>query len=350
MKGLRVSFFIWTLIGIAATGLVAQPPVKEPRAIPKDGDGKYPVTGSIEKNDPKLDKIISPGARVEKIAEGFTWSEGPLWVPSLKSLLFSDVPANAIYCWNEREGLKVWLKPSGYTGEGFYSREPGSNGLLLDQKGRLVLCQHGNRQMARMAGSLESPLPKFETIAGLYRGKKLNSPNDAAYDASGNLYFTDPAYGLPRQMRDSTKETPWQGVYMVKEDGSLTLLLDSITRPNGIAFFPGSKSLLIANTDPAKPYWYRYEVQADKLADGRIFFDAASRDRSMKGLPDGLKIDSKGNVFASGPGGIYIFDEAGSKLGLIRLEDAASNVALSTDEKTLYITNGQLILRLKMRE
>jgi gluconolactonase len=201
-----------------------------------------------------------------------------------------------------------------------------------------------------MATPVSNPSPVFETIANRYSGKKLNSPNDAAYDGNGNLYFTDPPYGLPKQMQDSTKETPWQGVYKVKKDGTVILLLDSITRPNGIAFFPGHKSLLVANTDPAKAIWYRYDVQGDKLVNGTIFFDGTTRDRSMRGLPDGLKIDSKGNVFASGPGGIYIFDAAGHKLGMIRLEQAASNVALSSDEKTLYITNHQYLLRLNMRK
>jgi gluconolactonase len=296
-----------------------------------------------------LDKIITPGAQAEKLAEGFIWSEGPVWVADIHSLLFSDVPSNAIYSWNEKEGIKLWLKPSGYSGAGFYSREPGSNGLLLDAKGRLVLCQHGNRQMARMATPVEKPSAQFEVLANTYNGKKFNSPNDAAYDDKGDLYFTDPPYGLAKQMQDSSKEIAWQGVYKVKNDGSVILLLDSLTRPNGIAFFPGHKSLLVANSDPAKAIWYRYDIAFDQLTNGTIFFDATTKDKSLRGLPDGLKIDSIGNVFASGPGGIFIFNNTGKKLGLIKLEQAASNVALSPDEKILYITYHQYLLQVKMR-
>jgi gluconolactonase len=230
----------------------AQGTAKEPTSFSKNAEGKYPVTGTIEKYDEGLDKIITPGAQAEKLAEGFIWSEGPVWAPAIHSLLFSDVPSNAIYSWNEKEGIKLWLKPSGFSGEGFYSREPGSNGLLLDAKGRLVLCQHGNRQMARMATPVEKPSAQFEVLANTYNGKKFNSPNDAAYDDKGDLYFTDPPYGLAKQMQDSSKELAWQGVYKVNRDGKVVLLLDSLTRPNGISFFPGYKSLLVANSDPAK--------------------------------------------------------------------------------------------------
>ena len=335
---------------LAPAMLKAQPGAKEPQAMAKDVNGNYNTTGILEKYDAALENIISPNAKAEMVAEGFKWSEGPLWVPALNAVLFSDVPANAIYYWNEQNGLRQWLKPSGYSGEGPYSREPGSNGLLLDAKGNLVLCQHGNRQMARMKSTLQQPVPVFETIASQYNGKKLNSPNDAAFDKKGNLYFTDPPYGLPRQMMDSTKETPWQGVYKVDKKGKVTLLVDSIARPNGIAFFPGYKSLLIANSDPAKAVWYYYDIQGDKLVNGRIFFDATTKDRTMRGLPDGLKIDAKGNVIASGPGGIYFFDRNGKKLGLLKLEQPASNLALSADEKTMYITNNQHLLRVKLRD
>jgi gluconolactonase len=309
----------------------------------------YPLTGTIQRFDSAINRIIDPDAKIEIVAEGFKWSEGPLLVPQINTVLFSDVPENTIYSWNEKQGLNKWLTPSGYTGEGQYSREGGSNGLLLDAEGRLVLCQHGDRRMARLLAPLHAPAPKFETIADTYQGKRFNSPNDAAYDASGNLYFTDPPYGLPGNRNELGKELDFQGVYKVKPDGTVILLVDSLTRPNGIAVFPGGKSLLIANSDPQRVFWYIYDLNGDGLSNGRIFYEANGLPAEYKGLPDGLKIDANSHVFASGPGGIYIFDAKGKKLGLIKLNDPASNVALSQDEKILYITNNNYLLRVKMR-
>ena len=313
------------------------------------GNPQIKTMGTLERSDPALDKIIS--AKAEVIAEGFEWSEGPLWIEKHKMLLFSDVPKNTIYKWTEEKGKEVYLTPSGYTETIQRSGETGSNGLILDLNSNLVLCQHGNRQMARMNSALNDPKPSFTTVAGTYLGKRFNSPNDAVYNSKGELFFTDPPYGLEKQMNDPEKEIPFQGVYKVKTNGEVLLLVDSVTRPNGIAFFPGEKQLIIANSDPAKPNWYIYDVsEAGTLHNGKIFYSVAGYDRSLKGLPDGLKIDKNGNVFASGPGGIYIFNSEGKKLGLFKLENATSNCALSTDEKMLYITNDKRVLRLKMRD
>jgi len=315
------------------------------------GHSQIKIMGTIERSDPALDKIISADAKAEVIAEGFDWSEGPLWIEKYKMLLFSDVPKNTIYKWTEERGKEVYLTPSGYTETIQRSGETGSNGLILDLNSNLVLCQHGNRQMARMNSALNDPKPSFTTVAGTYLGKRFNSPNDAVYNSKGELFFTDPPYGLEKQMNDPEKEIPFQGVYKVKTNGEVLLLVDSVTRPNGIAFFPGEKQLIIANSDPAKPNWYIYDVsEAGTLHNGKIFYSVAGYDRSLKGLPDGLKIDKNGNVFASGPGGIYIFNSEGKKLGVFKLENATSNCALSTDEKMLYITNDKRVLRLKMRD
>ncbi|HMU08411.1 MAG TPA: SMP-30/gluconolactonase/LRE family protein [Ferruginibacter sp.] len=307
--------------------------------------------GTIEKADTVLDSIISPNAKAEIIAEGFEWSEGPLWIEKEKMLLFSDVPTNTIYKWTEEKGKEVYLKPSGYTGSvPSTCKEPGSNGLLLDANGGLVLCQHGDRRMARMDAALNMPESKFISIAETYGGKKLSSPNDAVYSSAGELYFTDPPYGLLTQDdADSLKEISFNGVYKVKKDGTIILLVDSITRPNGIAFFPGEKRLIVACSDPGKPNWYVFDVSGDSLINGKVFYSAAGHDKKWKGLPDGLKIDSKGNVFATGPGGLYIFNSNGKLLGMLKLENATSNCALSLDEKTLYITNDMYVLRFKMR-
>lgn len=308
------------------------------------------TTGTIERSDPALDAIISPDAKAEIIAEGFDWSEGPVWVESHEMLLFSDVPRDTVFKWTEEKGKEVYLTPSGYTDTIKRGGEMGSNGLTLDPDGNLVLCQHGNRQMARMNAPLDNPKPDYITIAGKYDGKRFSSPNDAVYNSSGELFFTDPPYGLEKQADDPKKETPWNGVYKVKKDGSVILLVDSITRPNGIAFFPGEKRLLVASSDPAKPNWYVFDVNGDSLTNGRIFYSTAGYDKSLKGLPDGLKIDRNGNVFASGPGGFYFFNSDGKLLGKLKLDNAAANCAFSADQKTLYITNDMYLLRLKMRE
>ncbi|MBB1283789.1 SMP-30/gluconolactonase/LRE family protein [Flavisolibacter sp. BT320] len=319
-------------------------------ALPSMAQTTYETIGEIERYDSAINAILAPGAKAEVIAEGFRWSEGPLWVEQEQMLLFSDVPQNKVYKWTAEKGNEVYLQPSGYTGKVQRGGEMGSNGLLLDGEGRLVLCQHGDRRMARMAAPLDKPAPAFVTLADAYRGKRISSPNDAVYNSDGELFFTDPPYGLPRQNdSDPAKELAWNGVYKIKKNGAVVLLLDSLTRPNGIAFFPGEKQLLIANSDPQKPTWYLYDVKGDALENGRVFYSVAGYDKTLRGLPDGLKIDKRGNVYASGPGGIYFFRQAGKLLGMLKLPGATSNVALSADEKTLYITHHTKVLRLQMR-
>ena len=230
------------------------------------------------------------------------WSEGPLWVESNKMLLFSDVPRDTIFKWTEEKGKEVYLTPSGYTDTAKRGGETGSNGLLLDKDGHLVLCQHGNRQMARMDAPTDKPAAKYVSIANNYNGKKFNSPNDAVFNSRGELFFTDPPYGLEKNMDDPKKEISFQGVYRVKTNGEVVLMTDSITRPNGIAFMPGEKKILIANSDPPKPNWYIFDIDGNgNFTNGKIFYSAAGYDTTLKGLPDGMKIDKNGNVFASGP-------------------------------------------------
>ena len=318
----------------------------------KEQKMSYKNLGTIERFDGALDNIISTNAKPEIIAEGFEWSEGPLWVEKHNMLLFSDVPMNTVYKWTQAKGKEVYLKPSGYTGnEPSLCKEPGSNGLVFDKNGNLVLCQHGNRQMARMDAPLDKPEAKFITLADKYNGKRFSSPNDAVYNSAGELFFTDPPYGLQTQNdSDAKKEISFNGVYKVKTNGEVTLLVDSITRPNGIALTPDEKKLIVACSDGAHPNWYVFDVNGDSLANGRIFYSATEEAKTMKGVPDGFKVDKKGNVFATGPGGVYIFNSEGKKLGHIKLDDATSNIALSPDEKTIYITNDMYVLRLKMRE
>jgi gluconolactonase len=201
-----------------------------------------------------------------------------------------------------------------------------------------------------MDAPIDKPEAKFISLAEKFNGKRLSSPNDLVFNSNNELFFTDPPYGLKTQDdSDPNKEISFNGVYKVKKDGTIILLTDSITRPNGLAFLPGENKLIVACSDPDKPNWYVFDVHGDSLANGKIFFSTAGYDKSWKGLPDGFKIDKNGNVFATGPGGVYIFNSAGKKLGLIRLDDATSNCALSPDEKILYITNDMYVLRIRMR-
>lgn len=309
----------------------------------------YKTTGVVERYDQSLDKIISKDATAEIIAEGFEWSEGPLWIEKHKMLLFSDVPTNTVYKWTEAKGKEIYLKPSGYTGTIERKGEMGSNGLTLDENGHLVLCQHGDRRMVSMNAALDKPEAKFVTLADQYNGKRFSSPNDATISSKGELFFTDPPYGLVTQSdNDPSKEISWNGVYKVKKNGEVILLTDTLTRPNGLAFFPGEKKLLVANSDPQKANWYVFDVDGDRLVNGRIFYRAV-REPGLRGLPDGLKIDKQGHVFATGPGGVHIFNSEGKLLGRLKLPEATSNCTLSADEKTLYITNDMYVLRFKMR-
>jgi len=304
--------------------------------------------GSIERMDASLDAVINSDVSIEIIAEGHDWTEGPLWVESEKMLLYSDIPPNKIFKWTEAKGSELYLTPSGYTGTTPRGGEPGSNGLILNREGKLVLCQHGDRRMALMDADLQTPLPNFISLADNYQGKKLNSPNDAVFRSNGDLFFTDPPYGLAN---DSVKEIPFQGVYKVS-NGQVVLLTDSITRPNGIAFANGEKTLIVANSDPEKAYWYLFDIAAnDSLVNGRLLHDATPLSKSgEKGLPDGLKVDKQGNVFATGPGGVYIFNAEGKQIGKIKVPEACSNVALADDDKIIFITADMYVLRVKMRK
>ena len=307
--------------------------------------------GHVEKIDPALDAIISVDARVEIIADGFDWCEGPLWVESQKMLLFSDVPQNVIYKWTEKKGKEIYLKPSGYTINIPRGGEIGSNGLTLSKDGKLIICMDGDRRITAMNTSLQYPKPIFTTLTDNYNGKKFNSPNDLVYNSKGDLFFTDPPYGLEKNMDDPLKELPYQGIFKIKKGGGLVLLTDSITRPNGIGITPDQKTLLIANSDPLKPYWYAFDFgEGDKLINPRIFYDASEAAKKEAGMPDGLKIDSKGNVFATGPGGVWIFNKNGKLLGKIKFDGLVSNCSLSADEKTIYLTADMYVLRVKMRK
>ena len=313
---------------------------KEPKteAITPD---KTPTIGSIQRLDPELDTIIPLDAVIEILAEGHEWTEGPVWVPNLNSVLYSDIPKNAIYQWSEGSKSSIWIKPSGYTGELSREGESGSNGLTLDREGRLVLAQHGDRRIARLEAPWEAPEPVYSTLTADFKGKRFNSPNDVAVRRNGDIYFTDPPYGLEHGMDDPAKELDIQGVYRLATDGSVTLLTDEISRPNGIAFSPDEKTLYIANSDQEQPIIMAYDVlENGNIANGHIFFESWG---------DGMAIDQKGNLYQTGPGGVLVISSEGKHLGTILTTQSTSNCTFGDDGSTLYITADMYLLRIRLK-
>jgi gluconolactonase len=308
---------------------------------------KYETTGKVEILDNSLLSILDSNATVEILATGFTWSEGPLWIKDGGYLLFSDIPPNKIMKWSEANGLEEYLHPSGYTGSEPRGGEPGANGLILDSERRLVMCQHGDRRMARMNAPLASPRPDFISLADQYEGKKFNSPNDAVYHSNGDLYFTDPPYGLVNNMKDPKKELPYQGVFRVRNNGQVELLYKDLSRPNGIAFSRDEKKLYVANSD-ANRIWMVFDVKDDGgVENGKVFFDASAYPEP--GAPDGMKVHSSGIIFATGPGGIMVFSPGAKLLGRISTGDRCSNLAFDADEKFLYVTSNHNLVRVHLR-
>jgi len=311
----------------------------------------YTAIGSIEMYDVEALSVLDTSAPIEIIATGHEWTEGPLWIEKESMLLYSDIPRNKIYKWTAQDGAGVYLDSAGYTGAKPRGGELGSNGLLLNTAGQLVLCQHGNRQMALMEALLDSPKPKFKALAATFEGRRFNSPNDATFRSNGDLFFTDPPYGLEGYVDDPEKELPFQGVFKLS-NGQVSLLTDSITRPNGIVLINNEKTLLVANSDGPKALWYLYDLdEKDSLTNPRLLLDARPfQGEGVKGGPDGLKVDAGGNIFATGPGGVFIFNASGKLLARIKIPEACSNVALTADGKTLFITADMHVLRIVMRK
>ena len=311
----------------------------------------YEKTGSVVRLDPAMDKIIYPGELPEIIAEGFEWSEGPVWLPEQEILLFSDIPQNSVFQWSEKGGLKLYLKPSGYTGNIERGGETGSNGLLLDHEGRLVLCQHGDRRLARMNATLDQPKSSYITLSDKLQGKRFNSPNDAVYSSLGDLYFTDPSYGLEFGEEDPSKELDFPGVFKLSSGGELSLLTDKMTAPNGIGLSPDESKLYVSNSGGGKEcIWMVYEFREDgSLDEGRIFHDASEEQKNEKGAPDGLVVRGDGIIFATGPGGIWIFNEDEKHLGTIKTGQATSNCTIGNNGAYLYITAHMYIMRIRLK-
>ena len=322
-------------------------PPKAPPAKPAAKKAApYEIVGSVERLDPRLDLLIPTNAVIEKLAEGFSWAEGPVWLKDGNCLLFSDVPNNTIFEWKDREGIRAFLRPSGYTGSTPRGGEAGSNGLTVDNQGRLVLCQHGDRCVARIKRN-----GQFNPIAQYFQFRRFNSPNDLVFKSNGDLYFTDPPYGLPKLNEDPAKEIPFSGVYRVKPNGEVLLLTDELSFPNGLAFSPDEKRLYVAVSDPKQPVIMAYDLRLDgSLHNGSVFFDAAplvKPDRT--GLPDGLKVDRAGNLFATGPGGVLVIAPDGTHLGTIHTGQTTANCAWGNDGSVLYMTADKILCRIKTK-
>jgi glucose-6-phosphate 1-dehydrogenase len=330
-------------IGIAAALGAVFIAAKRMRPARAQNDGKFPPMGKIVRHDPRLGELIAPDAKLELLASGFEWLEGPVWIKSEGSLLFSDIPHNSVMKWKEGAGTSLFMKPAGYTGVAEYGREPGSNGLAVDPQGRLVVCEHGDRRISR----LEVSGGKY-TLVDSYLGKRLNSPNDLVFKSNGDLYFTDPPYGLPQGVDDPRRELEFCGVYRFSTNGQLTLLTGEMSFPNGIALSPDERTLYVAQSDPRRAVWMSFPVRDDgTLGAGRVFHDATSLAGELPGLPDGMKVDRAGNLFATGPGGVHIFAPDGTALGRIDTGGKTANCAWGDDGSVLYIAAGKHLCRIK---
>jgi gluconolactonase len=299
--------------------------------------------GTIERLDPALDALLPADAKIEILAEGIQWAEGPIW--SGNALYFSDVPQNTIYRWTPTS-LQPYLQPSGYTGTTPRGGEPGSNGLTLDPHGHLVMCQHGDRRVAR----LESD-GSVTPLADHYQGKRFSSPNDLCFDTKGNLYFTDPPYGLEGNDKSPSKEMDMNGVYLRRPDGQVIRLAIDLKFPNGLALSTDEKLLYICVSDPKNPVIMSYDVQPDgTVTGGKVFFDASARfAKKLAGIPDGMKVDIHGNLWATGPGGVLILSPQGKHLGTLATGVNTANCAWGDDGSTLYITANHNLCRVKTK-
>jgi gluconolactonase len=323
---------------LLSAGCSTPPPATEKSA------GEKPATaavGSIVRLDPAFDSLVPKDAQIEKLADGFTFTEGPLWRPS-NALWFSDVVGNVVRQWTPDGKVTEILRPGGYDGNSLPAGGfNGPNGMTADKDGAVLLCQHGNRRIARIAKDM-----KVTTLVDNFEGKKFNSPNDLVFHSDGSLYFTDPPYGLPKGDNDPAKELKFNGVFRLA-NGKLQAIVKDLTLPNGIAFSPDEKTLYVSVSDPAHKVWMRYDLAANgTVSNGKVFADVTAEKED--GLPDGMKVDSQGNVYGSGPGGIWVFSPDGKHLGTIKPPETPANCAWGDDGKSLYITANKGLYRIKL--
>ena len=312
----------------------------------------YPAVGRVVAFDPAFHAVVAPDARIEKLAEGYTWAEGPAWVDGAAGgdgyLLFTDVPENTLYRWSAEDGASVFLKPSGYAGADTGAlREAGANGLFAEPDGTMLLADSGNRLLAR----LDPRTKRKTTLAAAFEGKRLNSPNDVVRRSDGVVFFTDPPYGLEGLHDSPVKELPFSGVYRLDPDGRVRLLEDGLRFPNGIALSPDERTLYVANSDPKRPVWMAYALDADgDASDGRVLADASDLvGDDHPGLPDGMAVAADGTLFATGPGGVIVMAPDGKRLGRIETGTAIANCAFGDDGRTLYLASHRFLARVRVR-
>jgi gluconolactonase len=307
-----------------------------------------PVVGGIRRLSKAMDDVAAVGATVEQLAKGFVWSEGPVWVAKGNYLVFSDVPTNTMYRWSEGSGSEVFLKPSGYDGPPTtIFREPGSNGMALDARGDLIVCDHGNRALT----IVDLATRKKSILLDRYEGKRFNSPNDLAIARSGAIYFTDPPYGLEGLNASPAKELPFNGVYLRRTDGSVAMVDDTLTFPNGLALSADETRLYVAVSDPDGPIIRAYDLGADGLpVRSSLFFDAAALLKAGgPGLPDGMCLDTEGRLYATGPGGVLVITPQGELIGVIETGRPVANCAFGEDGQTLFLTSQDVLARVRLK-
>ncbi|MCG8412638.1 MAG: SMP-30/gluconolactonase/LRE family protein [Pseudomonadales bacterium] len=305
------------------------------------GGGSTSDSGSFDRVAPAFDELVPPDAVIEKLAGDFAFTEGPVWDRRNNQLYFSDLRSNAIHTWSDADGLGTYLQPV-FEGDAGHD-SVGSNGLTIDSEGRLLLMEHGNRVVSRIEADGSRTI-----LAERWGDGRLNSPNDSVWHANGWLYFTDPPYGLAGQEQDPLRELQFNGIYRVHPDtGEVQLLERNQSRPNGIALSLDGSTLYVANSDGSNKVWYSYDVAYDgQLSNQRVFFDV--NDQDAPGAADGMKIDVNGNIFATGPGGVWVFDPEGNHLGTIKPPEVPANVAWGDDGSTLYMTARTGLYRVKL--
>ena len=332
---LRVCVLVCFAVGCGAPE-PTPPPVAEAESVAPSDAG----AGTILRVDPRLDALVPPDAHIEKLADGFVFTEGPVWSRSESRLLFSDVRGNTIYEWTEADGVSPFIDPV-FEGDRTGLRSVSSNGLTLDTDGRLIMCEHGNRRISRVEAD-----GTRTTLVDTYEGRRLNSPNDATYASDGWLYFTDPGSALEGRDESPLRELDFNGIYRLSPDDELELLYQDQSRPNGIALSPDESTLYVANSDGSQALWMAYDLDDSGVSNPRVFYDVTAEDG--EGAPDGMKVDVSGHLFATGPGGVWVLAPDGTHLGTIRPDEVPANVAWGDDGRTLYMTARTGLYRIRL--
>ena len=309
--------------------------------------GQNDFIGSVERFSSEIDEFFSKDSKIEILANGFSWSEGPVWSKKLNAVLFSDVPNNVIYKWDEKNGLEIFLDNIGYSGVVPNLKKAGTNGLTIDNEGNLIICMHGDRRIVKLKDWNNN---EFVPLATSFNNKLLNSPNDLVYNSNKDLFFTDPPYGLKGGDNDKLKELDYNGVFKLTSNGKLSVLIKNLSRPNGIAISGDEKLLYVANSDLNNPVIMKYQISDEGVKNPEVFFDGSFLSKKDKGLFDGLKIHPSGTVFATGPGGVLLIKSNGNHIGTVRTEVRTANCTFDDKYEYLYMTSHQYLTRIKLQD